>query len=909
MVECPICCEPMAYVAAGKCHDLVCWVCVAKMRCLQGDKSCPFCKVELETVVVTASPFTREDKEAFLARRKATDGSCPAGEEDAGLAERLEGVSLDPRSYPQPLRNDKYGLLYASETVKRAVDALFRSVCWHPSCTAGFERCKEFKTHDQWVQHARREHRAVPCNVCLEGRRIFPFEQLLFRPEDLQRHFEEGDRHTNPAIDPHVRCSACDRSCFDVETYAGHVKENHVSCYICDRYAMEGRVATSPAFPSFDELEIHYRQRHYACPECSYVAFRTEEELTLHAASAHGIRGLLPQRAGVPTPAVVPSQTAPVQRGAPAQQRAGAAARPYWMRQRLVDLQAFDFATAQDRLREIVLRVSENELSQKRDEYNRTLLAALQAFLPRDAFETAGSLSRAFLDGDIDAPALIARMIQILWDAQLGHRRGWREGRHEPPGWKSWRHLYPKASPAADILVLLVAAAASPRPLAEALDVIVAEKKVEQALEATEQPVPERGGAEPGGRGPPPPARGGDRRRGGGERGVSPPIARREPHHRRPPAPEAVAGSPVVSAQRRPPGLPVEEPAVVTPPSQAEPVASRTIRSDSDIVTRVPLEEANLAVSKEISFLDGIRHALDAYIPVAAPDLTPVTDLPDAVKDSLRGASKNSLAVLRGLLADAQDNANPHAIDQFLSLRATYYLLTQQAPTTASRDWARRCTTVFRLFDVPELAFIKAYVDLSAALLPQAAMHEEFPALPTPTAERRPTAPTPQRAQAAAPARRGGHKPTTAARLGAQHRVARGLLKSESHFPALDDGIETHGPQSWAATAAPPPPRDRRRQQIQPSPFPAATTAPSQSSSSGSSRQPVPSLSEFPDLGSTAGAADTAGAPGRGAKVGRYGDRAAAPVVGGAGPVKCPACTYGNPAAQRECQLCGHRLR
>lgn len=367
MKECPICCEPMAFIAMGPCCDIVCWVCMAKIRCLENSKKCPYCQKHLDYVTILETPFTTDKDfssklcnspsigeistplgkmypntvevanqscgthtnivrlDGLLTKIKSAEisktgasvletNAIRAGTQNQNVSQQTSESNrvihsprifdtdniqefawitpqlFDPASYRFSLKDESFGILYESSSIKEAVQSLLEYACWDEQCMSeGFYSRLRFSSQAQWIQHLKQRHRLTPCYVCLSERRVFIYEQLLYHPKALQRHIDFGTRldKDNLVISPHVFCVPCQTYFYDVEVFKEHVKKDHLSCYICDRDEMESQHRQLHAFATFDELNNHYQQFHFTCPKCEYVAFSSAEELQHHVHTTH----------------------------------------------------------------------------------------------------------------------------------------------------------------------------------------------------------------------------------------------------------------------------------------------------------------------------------------------------------------------------------------------------------------------------------------------------------------------------------------------------------------------------------------------------------------------------------------------------------------------------------------------
>jgi len=230
-----------------------------RLRAIVKDFRCPVCKEELNEVYLSNDP------------KKA-------------LQELNKGQLKGPKE-------SKLGLVFASTSVKEDVERLFDYRCWHQRCVQTKE-C--FPTLEALQKHLDVEHGRRFCPTCLQGRKVFLFEQLLYVPDDLQRHHDEGDRAhivgpNLPQSPPHARCCFCKRSYYSEEDLIEHMNNKHQHCGICER---QGR--KSEFYRDYGHLSMHYEEEHYVCrhENCRreayrLVAFASEDELWMHELKEH----------------------------------------------------------------------------------------------------------------------------------------------------------------------------------------------------------------------------------------------------------------------------------------------------------------------------------------------------------------------------------------------------------------------------------------------------------------------------------------------------------------------------------------------------------------------------------------------------------------------------------------------
>eukprot|EP00930_Biecheleria_cincta_P003400 TRINITY_DN104332_c0_g1_i1.p1 TRINITY_DN104332_c0_g1~~TRINITY_DN104332_c0_g1_i1.p1 ORF type:complete len:824 (+),score=158.94 TRINITY_DN104332_c0_g1_i1:64-2535(+) len=267
--QCLICCEERPkYAAVGRCgHAEVCWVCTVRLRAVMRDFHCPVCKEELPEVAIVADPNSKRT-------------SAKVGDDT--------------------LRDASSGLVYGSAAIRDEVERLFDYTCWqHNCCEAG--RC--FPTLSALEKHVEQQHQRRFCKTCLRDRKVFLFEQLLYKQADLERHHDEGDRRHVigpglPTSPPHARCQFCRFSLYSEDDLLEHMNRKHQLCGLCERQGRRGEY-----YRDYGSLSRHYEEKHFVCnhENClrdSYrlVAFLTEDDLWMHELKEHTNAKNAPQK-------------------------------------------------------------------------------------------------------------------------------------------------------------------------------------------------------------------------------------------------------------------------------------------------------------------------------------------------------------------------------------------------------------------------------------------------------------------------------------------------------------------------------------------------------------------------------------------------------------------------------------
>jgi hypothetical protein len=267
--------EDHKYVAVGKCgHAEVCWLCSVRLRGILRDTRCPICKEDLPEVILTSDPAAG----VRLARER--DARAKAGYIFSDAVDEMDSEIVNP----------KFGLLYCNRALKTVADRLFSYTCWLPGCSDSV--C--FTTLEDLSDHLRKAHARQFCQTCLYGRNVFLHEQLLYDPNDIARHNEEGDDVNThglpiPPTSVHSACEFCHEYHYSVDELVAHMNRDHWLCAVCERQSKRNAYYRDSAC-----LSLHYEECHYVCmhddcqrESCRLVVFATEEELRLHELSKH----------------------------------------------------------------------------------------------------------------------------------------------------------------------------------------------------------------------------------------------------------------------------------------------------------------------------------------------------------------------------------------------------------------------------------------------------------------------------------------------------------------------------------------------------------------------------------------------------------------------------------------------
>lgn len=258
---CIVCADPLEFCAFGACgHKETCSKCVVRLRTVLKNTKCVVCQQPLPRVFVTrfAGDYTRSLGAAEFERLdESTPRNCRLKEahayfDDARHCEELQGLC----SFAHPL-------------------------------AGSFSSLKALK------QELKRRHDAEFCGICLEGRKVFIGEQVVYTKQQLQRHMKQGDDDGPMAravgFKGHPLCNYCNTRFYGENEQFEHMTRVHEECFICKRRNPHKHVY----FEDYAALEKHFKDEHHICQnqECldrKFVVFSTEQELKTHVVREHG---------------------------------------------------------------------------------------------------------------------------------------------------------------------------------------------------------------------------------------------------------------------------------------------------------------------------------------------------------------------------------------------------------------------------------------------------------------------------------------------------------------------------------------------------------------------------------------------------------------------------------------------
>ncbi len=258
---CIVCADPLEHCAFGPCgHKDTCSKCVLRLRSVLKNTKCVVCQQEQPMVFVTrfSGDYTKSlSAEAFAGLSSSTPSNCTL----------------------------KHAQAYFDD--QEHCDEL-RAMCsfMHPlvgSCSS----LKALKSE------LKKRHGAEFCSICLEGRKVFVSEQVVYTAKQLKTHMKQGDDDGPMArsvgFKGHPPCHYCDRRFYGENEIFEHMTRVHEECHICKRRDPHKHVY----YENYAALEQHFKDSHHLCrnQDCldkKFIVFSTEQELKTHVVREHG---------------------------------------------------------------------------------------------------------------------------------------------------------------------------------------------------------------------------------------------------------------------------------------------------------------------------------------------------------------------------------------------------------------------------------------------------------------------------------------------------------------------------------------------------------------------------------------------------------------------------------------------
>ncbi|ORX46852.1 hypothetical protein BCR36DRAFT_330993 [Piromyces finnis] len=236
--SCIICTEDVELYAVGSCNHPICHRCSLRLRILYETKECPYCKTELNNVIYT------KNKER-----------------------QYEDYRLSDFSY----FNKDRGSYFENEDIRKIVNNMEKYCCPDDECSF---------VGDDWMslkKHTKNDHDKFLCDICINKKKVFPFEQILYSQDKLIKHKEKE----------HKQCGFCMKRFYDDDDLYDHCKKSYEECQCCKQLGKPNQY-----FINYGTLSEHFNKEHFVCqhPEClekKFIVFPTEFDLKAHEVEEH----------------------------------------------------------------------------------------------------------------------------------------------------------------------------------------------------------------------------------------------------------------------------------------------------------------------------------------------------------------------------------------------------------------------------------------------------------------------------------------------------------------------------------------------------------------------------------------------------------------------------------------------
>eukprot|EP00891_Asterochloris_glomerata_P003402 jgi/Astpho2/3402/e_gw1.00054.83.1_t len=223
---CAVCAEPLAWVAYGPCgHKEACSKCATRLRFVLEDKRCVICQQANATVMITR----------FLGDFTAT---LPA-DAFAELKAKSKARELWYLSAADAYFDDQE---HFNEIRQAKVQAYCRAACTelcsytHPALLEGGGIPQRFRGLNDLKRQLQIQRGLQFCPICLEGRKVFLCEQVLYSSQDLKHHMKSGDTE-GPMAESGFKGHPmfCRQHHYDDNALFQHMHSRHEHCFICRR--------------------------------------------------------------------------------------------------------------------------------------------------------------------------------------------------------------------------------------------------------------------------------------------------------------------------------------------------------------------------------------------------------------------------------------------------------------------------------------------------------------------------------------------------------------------------------------------------------------------------------------------------------------------------------------------------
>lgn len=129
-------------------------------------------------------------------------------------------------------------------------------------------------------------------DLCIDHKKVFPFEHTLYTSEQLIQHYKEGDKkfikNDESGFSGHPECQFCKKYFFGSDELYVHCRDNHEQCFLCVRNGVRHQY-----YVNYASLEQHFKKDHYMClyPQClekKFIVFDSSIDLIGHEVEVHG---------------------------------------------------------------------------------------------------------------------------------------------------------------------------------------------------------------------------------------------------------------------------------------------------------------------------------------------------------------------------------------------------------------------------------------------------------------------------------------------------------------------------------------------------------------------------------------------------------------------------------------------
>ena len=129
-------------------------------------------------------------------------------------------ATLPYSSFPPsstPFNDSKLGLSFETREQMDESVALLRYNCPSITCPSMLTSWPDLKRHTKSV------HGEAMCELCIQHKKVFSHEQLLYVSGALHHHMNKE----------HAPCGFCDIHFYDTDLLYAHCRHDHEECFIC----------------------------------------------------------------------------------------------------------------------------------------------------------------------------------------------------------------------------------------------------------------------------------------------------------------------------------------------------------------------------------------------------------------------------------------------------------------------------------------------------------------------------------------------------------------------------------------------------------------------------------------------------------------------------------------------------